>query len=350
MQKVIIFLRSSVAKDSVKNDASLIDDLLQRANSTILEAQLMSHDAGVIATELFTHLHMLRRRTVLESPSVDLPQRDKDSLLVMSVGGIDLFGPNACKVQEWKWDTEEEKVKLISCVFEERERKSSASSWRPPRSLTHQSPLVTISTPRSKDSYQRPPGQPFQRDSHKQPSFKSWPSSSSKSLPVKTRNLPNLPSVQAAENKVLPTEIRTVKDFNSPTPSTKEGGVEGEISANRTDSLPVGEEASPLPGPLARTFPAVSGDNLENLSRHPDSFQRWGPDTSSSPSGVTQQQQASRPSSCEEAQGLQSHRGSEAQLVTGLLQPPLSGAQARSIFPSNHRPEEVKSISGIPSY
>ena len=60
------------------------------------------------------------------------------------------------------------------------------------------------------------------------------------SLPVKTRNLPNLPSVQAAENKVLPAEIRTVKDLNSPAPSTKEGGAEGEISANRTDSLPVG--------------------------------------------------------------------------------------------------------------
>ena len=33
LQKAIIFLRSSVAKDSIKNDASLLDDLLQRANS-----------------------------------------------------------------------------------------------------------------------------------------------------------------------------------------------------------------------------------------------------------------------------------------------------------------------------
>ena len=89
-----------MAKDSVKNDASLIDDLLQRANSTILEAQLMSHNAGVTATELFTHLHMLRRRTILESPSVNLPQRDKDRLLVMYVGGNDLFSPNARKMQE----------------------------------------------------------------------------------------------------------------------------------------------------------------------------------------------------------------------------------------------------------
>ena len=117
MQQVIIFLHSPVAKDSIKNDASLLDYFLQRANSTVFEAQLVSHDAGITATELFTHLHMLRRCTVLESPSVDLPQRDKDYLLVMSVGGNDPFGPNARKVKEWKKDTEEEKVKLISRVF-----------------------------------------------------------------------------------------------------------------------------------------------------------------------------------------------------------------------------------------
>ena len=60
---------------------------------------------------------MLCRRTALESSSVDLPHHDKDHLIVMSVGGNDLFGPNARKMQEWKNDTEEEKVKLISRVF-----------------------------------------------------------------------------------------------------------------------------------------------------------------------------------------------------------------------------------------
>ena len=50
------------------------DDLLQWANSTVLEAPLMSHDAVVTATELYTLLHMLWKHTVLESPSVDLPQ------------------------------------------------------------------------------------------------------------------------------------------------------------------------------------------------------------------------------------------------------------------------------------
>ena len=112
---------------------------------------------------------------------------------------------------------------------------------------------------------------------------------------------------------------------------------------NILPSLPSGA----LPVPLARTFPAVSRSNTENLSRHSDSLQRWGPDTSSSPSGVTQQQQAIRPSSsCEEASGLPSHWRSEGHLVAGLLQSPISGSQARRIVQTNHRFKEVKPISG----
>ena len=126
LQKVNTFFCASVAKDTIKNDASVVDDLLQHVNSTVLEAQLMSHDAGVTATELYTHLYMLRRRTALEFPAVNLPQRDKDRLLVMSFGGNDLFVPNARKVEEWKKDTEEEKFKLLSRVFEEREHREKA--------------------------------------------------------------------------------------------------------------------------------------------------------------------------------------------------------------------------------
>ena len=78
----------------------------------------------------------------------------------MSVGGNDLFGSNACKVQEWKKDTKEGNVKLISRVFDECEqhdkiskKKSSSTSVRPPRSLSHQSPLDTLPSPSSWDSY-----------------------------------------------------------------------------------------------------------------------------------------------------------------------------------------------------
>ena len=99
LRKVIMYFCASMAKNTIQNDTPVVDDLLQRVNSTILEAQLMSNDAAVTATELYTHLHMLRRRTVLESPALDQPQRDKDQLLVMSVGGNDLFGPNARKLK-----------------------------------------------------------------------------------------------------------------------------------------------------------------------------------------------------------------------------------------------------------
>ena len=104
---------------------TLVDNLIQRANSMALAAHLIAHDAGVTSSELFTRLHMLRRRTVLESRTVDLPQRDQNRL-VMSVGSKDLFGPDARKVHEWKHDTDEEKVKLISRVFDEREQRDKA--------------------------------------------------------------------------------------------------------------------------------------------------------------------------------------------------------------------------------
>ena len=129
---------------------------------------------------------MLRRRTVEESPSIDRTQHDKYRLMVMSLGGHNLFGPNARKVQEWKKDTEEEQVKIISRVFEEREnrdkaaRKKSSSSVRPPRSLSHQSPLDSLHPPKPKDSYQRPPGHSFRRDPTKQSSYRARPASSSK--------------------------------------------------------------------------------------------------------------------------------------------------------------------------
>ena len=162
-QKVLRFISDSASKNNIHNDISLEDDLIQRANSMALEAHIMAHDSGVTATELFTHLHMLRRRPVLDSPTVALSQRDKDRLLVMSVGGNDLFGPDAHKVHEWKLDTEEENVKLIARVFDERaqrdksKKKPSSSDTRPPRSVDHRSPLAALARPKPKDSYNQKP-------------------------------------------------------------------------------------------------------------------------------------------------------------------------------------------------
>ena len=174
-QKVLRFIRDSTFKNNIQNDISLVDDLIQRANSMALEAHIMAHDSGVTTTELFTHLHMLLRRSVLDSPTVDLPQRDKDRLLVMSVGGNDLFVPDAHKVHEWKLDTEEENVKLISRVFDERaqrdksKKKPSSSDSCPPRSVAHRSPLDALSRPKPKDSYNQKPGQSFRRPPKQSP-------------------------------------------------------------------------------------------------------------------------------------------------------------------------------------
>ena len=186
LQKSTRFLRASAAKNNIQNDITLVDDLIQRANSMALEAHLMAHDASVTSTELFSRLHMLRRCTVLESLTVDLPQQDKDCLLVLSVGGNDLFGPDAGKVHEWKRVTEEEKVKLISRVFDKREQRDKAekkpywSESRPPRSLSHRSPLESISRPRPKDSYNQQPGQYFCRPPKQYP-YKSGTGTQSKS-------------------------------------------------------------------------------------------------------------------------------------------------------------------------
>ena len=174
-QKVLHFLRDSASKNNIHNDISLVDDLIQRANSMALEAHIMAHDAGATARELFTHLHMLRRRSVLDSSTVALPRHDKDCLLVMSVGGNDLFGPDARKVHEWKLDTEEENVKLIARVFYERvqrdksKKKHSSSDTRPPRSVDHRSPLAALAWPNPKDSYNQKPGQSFRRPPKQSP-------------------------------------------------------------------------------------------------------------------------------------------------------------------------------------
>ena len=212
----------------------------------------MSHDAGVTATELYTHLHMLRCRTVLYSPSVDLPQRDKDRLMVMSLGGQDLFGPNAQKVQEWKKDTEEEQVKMISRVFEERQNrdkatreKPSSSSVQPPRSLSLQSPLDSLHPPN--------PGIPIS-DLRAIP-FEGIQTSSRPTEPVlltlpkdilmsRTKSLSRNSPVQVAatspQDRPPPGKTRT-KARNNIVPSPRKGGAEEEaINKDRMGSLPVG--------------------------------------------------------------------------------------------------------------
>ena len=65
LQKVLRFIRNSATKNNIHNDITLVDDLVHRANSMALEAHLMAHNSGVTSTELFTHLHVLRRCSIL---------------------------------------------------------------------------------------------------------------------------------------------------------------------------------------------------------------------------------------------------------------------------------------------
>ena len=94
-------------------------------------------------------------------------------------------------------------------------------------------------------------------------------------------------------------------------------------------------------------FSTVPRNSPQNLSRNSNSLQRRGSVTSSSTSGVTQQQQAFRlSSSCEEALGLSGQQRSDGHLVTGLLQSSLSGFQTGRILRAHHRPQEVKPLPG----
>ena len=137
--------------------APTLDLLLQRINSAILETQLISHDSAMMGTELFTHLHMLGLCSVLESAGVDLPQRDKDRLMVKSIGGNDLFGLHAHKFMEWKKDPATESAMLIATAMNEQAKANrklscpASSSSRPLRSTAQQSPLDAISAPKSRD-------------------------------------------------------------------------------------------------------------------------------------------------------------------------------------------------------
>ena len=224
-------------------------------------------------------------------------------------------------MQEWK-DTEEEKVKLISRVFDEREsrdkaakKKSSSSSTRPSLYLSLQSPLDAISTPRSKDSYQRPRVSPFGGIlTNSPPSSPGSLLPPRDSFPLKTRNLLSLTSVQAVKNKVLPAKKKTIKGLSSPAPSTKEGGAE-------VKSVYIGR----------------------TLSRHSDSLQWCCPTLHRS----LELHSNNKPSDLlQAAKKLLDSRAIEEVNDTSLLQSPLSGSQTRRIFPSNQRSQEVKSVSG----
>ena len=129
----------------------------------------------------------------------------------MKIGGHDRFGPNASKMEEWKRDPAVESAMLIGTAVHEQskiqKKTSSSSSTRPARSLTHQSPLDALSSPRSLDSYRRPPGPPYCWDLSKNSASKyqnKLASNKSRSAPSKSnfqaKDLQSKPSPQSKSN------------------------------------------------------------------------------------------------------------------------------------------------------
>ena len=346
LQKVLRFIRDSATKNNIQNDITLVDDLVQRANSMALEVHIMAHNSGITSTELFTHLHMLRRRSILESPTVDLPQRDKDRLLVMPVGGNDLFGPDARKVHEWKLDTEEEKVKLISRVFDEREhcdkskKKPSSSESRPPRSVAHRSPLDALSRPKLRTLIIKNLVSPF-GDLPSSPPTRLAPEHSPSLKPSAETgtHLPITGPIPVNRDSTVGT--RSPKVLSPFAPLTRKvGEVEAVRAANRKEQLPVGGKLVHFQDSWTKLFPQhpeivlkvsqgiliAFEDVLPSLLRNPLEL----------PSGP--------PPRCSETSTFTGHRGGDGHYVAGILQPPVSSPETRRILPSNHRLEEVKSI------
>ena len=352
-QKVLEFLRDSAARNNIQNDISVIDDLFQRANSMALEAHIMAHDSGVTATELFTHLHMLRRRSVLEDPTVSLPQRDKDRLLVMEVGGQDLFGPNARQVHEWKRDTDEENVKLIARVFDERnqrdktKKKPASSESHPPRSMDHRSPLAGLSRPKPKDSYSQKPGQSFRRQPKQSP-YKAR--SGNQSRPQNyNRDRPNVSSTSNLNDSRDQGQRRQEKDPKGPSsnrPFNRKGRGGGSGQGRKWDrSASSWGEARSFHRNLDTTFSPTLRNSEESFKRYLNSLRRRPSTPPPSSTGVTQQQQSSRPSTrCAEAPSLPGHRGGSGHDVAGLLQPPFPSAEAGWYLPSHNRLKETQPV------
>ena len=260
-QKVLRFLRDSASKNNIHNDISLVDDLIQRANSMAMEAHIMAHDSRVTATELFTHLHMLRRHSVLDSPTVALPQRDKDRLLVMSVGGNDLFGPDARKVHEWKLDTEEENFKLIARVFDER-----AQSDKSKKNLLHQTVVLPgrsgidhhwmlLRGPNLRAPSTKNPGSPFGDLPSSPPTRPAREHNKGLKRPAET-DLPLPLTGPIPGNRNSDAKTRSPKVPSPLAPLTeKDGGAEAVKAANRNEQLPVGGKLVHFKDTWTKLFP-----------------------------------------------------------------------------------------------
>ena len=132
-----------------------------------MEAQLMSHDSAMPATELFIHYICCAVALSLMQHGLTFLKGTKTDSWWCQSEAMPFSGPDAHRVTEWKKDPATERVMLIATTVDEQAKAGrklshpTSSSSRPPKSMAHQSPLDATPAPKSRESYHRPAG-PYQ--------------------------------------------------------------------------------------------------------------------------------------------------------------------------------------------
>ena len=100
------------------------------------EAHMLSEEAMVLTSQLFTHVHMARRKRVAEASG--LPREDQARLTRLPIGDDDVFGPQAKNVEEWRKKPEVEQARNIVQLVHETQ-KASASTFKSPNASSSSS-------------------------------------------------------------------------------------------------------------------------------------------------------------------------------------------------------------------
>ena len=249
-QKVLRFIRDSASKNDIQNDISLVDDLIQRANSMALEAHIMAHDSGVTATELFTHLHMLRPCSVLDAPTVALHNATKTVfwLCLWEVMTSSALMPARCTNGSWK-----RKRRTSSSSPEFFMKEPNATSLR--RSLLHQTVVLPVRSridrlwmlyrgPNLRTLTTKNLGSPFGDLPSSPPTRPTREHSKGLKRSAETDLPPPLTEpIPMTRDSVAKTRSRKVSSLLAPlTEKVGGGGGEAVRAANRKEQLPVGEK------------------------------------------------------------------------------------------------------------
>ena len=87
---------------------------------------MLSEEAMVLTSQLFTHVHMARRKRVAEASG--LPREDQARLTRLPIGDDDVFGPQAKNVEEWRKKPEVEQARNIVQLVQETQKASASTN------------------------------------------------------------------------------------------------------------------------------------------------------------------------------------------------------------------------------